>query len=680
MPQIQQLPPHLADLIAAGEVVERPASVCKELLENALDAGASAISTELERGGLTYIRITDNGCGIAPEQLPTAFLRHATSKLRRPEDLAAIGTLGFRGEALAAIAAVSRVDIFSRQTGADCGAMLHLEGGVPESVTEAGCPDGTTVCVRDLFYNTPARMKFMKKDSAEGAAAAGVVTQLALSHPDVSFKLLRDGQEILHTPGDGQLLSAIYAALGRDFAAGLMPVSGSGGTVRVEGFVTKPLAGHGTRGRQLFFVNGRLVKSQLLSAAVEEAYRNRLLKGKFPGCVLHITLPVNEVDVNVHPAKTVVKFLSDKTVFDAVHYTVKDALDREGQPAAGEKKPFYQTMTAQEFRETTPAPQGVKLPFVSGRPVGSAGADRPTVNRFAPAAPTVQTPRQTVRPAAAPQGDVWQVRDAAPEAGKPFTVPSGREGVVYRITPPDAPEDSPAREQAAVEAETVPAAVMPEAAGANDTTLSAPEAAPVQQELEMPETADSGETPWRIAGEVLKTYIICEDGEQNVWLIDKHAAHERIRFDALKADPVPPMAQQLLTPAAVTLSAEEYGAVLEQLDVLAGYGFLCEDFGDGTVLVREIPDYIRTEDAAATLEELARKLLLQRADPDGARDELLHTMACKSAIKAGMTTDAAELAALVREVQSGAVRYCPHGRPVAVKLRKYEVEKMFKRA
>lgn len=680
MPQIQQLPPHLADLIAAGEVVERPASVCKELLENALDAGASAISTELERGGLTYIRITDNGCGIAPEQLPTAFLRHATSKLRRPEDLAAIGTLGFRGEALAAIAAVSRVDIFSRQTGADCGAMLHLEGGVPEAVTEAGCPDGTTVCIRDLFYNTPARMKFMKKDTAEGAAAAGVVTHLALSHPDVSFKLLRDGQEILHTPGDGQLLSAIYAALGRDFANSLLPVSGSGGAVRVEGFITKPLAGHGTRGRQLFFVNGRFVKSQLLAAAVEEAYRNRLLKGRFPGCVLHITLPVNEVDVNVHPAKTVVKFLSDKTVFDAVHYTVKDALDREGQPAPAEKKPFYQTMTAQEFRETAPAPQGVKLPFVSGRPVGSAGADRPTVNRFAPAAPTVQTPRETVQPAAAPQGDVWQVRDAAPEAGKAFTVPSGREGAVYRITPPGAPEDSPAREQAAAETETVPAAVMPEKEPKNDMTLSAPEAAPVQQELEMPETADSGETPWRIAGEVLKTYIICEDGEQNVWLIDKHAAHERIRFDALKADPVPPMAQQLLTPAAVTLTAEEYGAVLESLDVLAGYGFLCEDFGDGAVLVREIPDYIRAEDAAATLEELARKLLLQRADPAGARDELLHTMACKSAIKAGMTTDAAELAALVRQVQSGAVRYCPHGRPVAVQLRKYEVEKMFKRA
>ena len=661
MPQIQQLPPHMADLIAAGEVVERPASVCKELLENALDAGASAISAELERGGLTYIRITDNGCGIAPEQLPTAFLRHATSKLHRPEDLAAIGTLGFRGEALAAIAAVSRVDIFSRQTGANCGAMLHLEGGVPADVAEAGCPDGTTVCVRDLFYNTPARMKFMKKDSAEGAAAAGVVTQLALSHPDVSFKLLRDGQEILHTPGDGQLLSAVYAALGRDFAASLLPAAGSGGEVRVEGFITKPLAGHGTRGRQLFFVNGRLVKSQLLSAAVEEAYRNRLLKGKFPGCVLHITLPVSAVDVNVHPAKTVVKFVSDKSVFDAVHYTVKDALDREGQPASQEKKTFYQTMTAREFRESSPSPQGVRLPAVSGRAIGSA-APRPS----APVRQeSVPVPAETVRPSAgsAPQGQVWQVRDAAPETGKSFTVPSGRDGVVYRITPPD-PEPGHAESRAP--------AIPP----AQDT----PEA-PVQQELAMPETDSAcGQTPWRIAGEVLKTYIICEDGEQNVWLIDKHAAHERIRFDALKENPVPPMSQQLLTPAAVTLTAEEYGAVLEQLDVLAGYGFLCEDFGDGAILVREIPDYIRAEDAAATLEELAQKLLLQRADPDGARDELLHTMACKSAIKAGMTTDSAELAALVRQVQSGAVRYCPHGRPVAVKLRKYEVEKMFKRA
>ena len=695
MPDIQCLPRHVADLIAAGEVVERPASVAKELLENALDAGATAIVAEVQHGGLTYLRMTDNGCGIAPQQLPTAFLRHATSKLRTAGDLAAIGTLGFRGEALAAISAVSRVDIFTRQTGAQTGASLHLEGGVPGQVEEIGCPEGTTICVRDLFYNTPARMKFMKKDSAEGAAVAGIVQHLALSHPEVSFKLLRDGAEVLHTPGDGQLLSAVYAAMGRDFAMGLQEVRGCGGDVQVSGYVTRPLNGHGTRGRQLFFVNGRFVKSQLLSAALEEAYRNRLLKGKFPGCVLHLTLPEDRVDVNVHPAKTVVKFVSDKTVFDAVHYTVKDALDREGQPAAGEKKPFYQTMTAQEFRERTPAP-GVRLPFVSGRSVGSApsgqtprgagygGAAQDAGHSVSPSAAdsisSADDGAETRTGGNAPQGAVWQVRDAAPETGKSFTVPSGREGVVYRITPPDAAEDSPAREQAAAETETVPAAAMPETAGSNDTTLSAPEAAHVQQALDMPEEAELGEAPWRIAGEVLKTYIICEDGAQNVWLIDKHAAHERIRFDALKADPVPPMAQQLLTPAAVTLTAEEYDAVLESLDVLAGYGFLCEDFGDGAVLVREIPDYIRAEDAAATLEELARKLLLQRADPDGARDELLHTMACKSAIKAGMTTDAAELAALVKQVQSGAIRYCPHGRPVAVKLRKYEVEKMFKRA
>ena len=346
MAHIQCLSSHVADLIAAGEVVERPASVVKELLENAIDAGASAIVVELEHGGLTYLRVTDNGCGIAPDELPTAFLRHATSKLRCAEDLSAIGTLGFRGEALAAIAAVSRVDIFTRQTGADSGAVLHLEGGVAGEVTETGCPEGTTICVRDLFYNTPARMKFMKKDSAEGAAVGGIVQHLALSHPHISFKLLRDGAEVLHTPGDGKLLSAIYAAMGRDFAMGLLPINGSGGEVTARGFITKPLHGHGTRGRQVFFVNGRFVKSQLLTAALEEAYRNRLLKGKFPGCVVHIDLPPDAVDVNVHPAKTVVKFVSDKAVFDALYYTVRDALDAENKPAAPapRQESFYQSM------------------------------------------------------------------------------------------------------------------------------------------------------------------------------------------------------------------------------------------------------------------------------------------------------------------------------------------------
>ena len=640
MPQIQQLPAHIAALIAAGEVVERPASVCKELLENALDAGASAVSVELEKGGLTYLRVTDNGCGMAAEQLPTAFLRHATSKLRTASDLAAIHTLGFRGEALAAIAAVSRLDVFSREPSAEAGARLHLEGGVPGEVTAAGCPVGTTICVRDLFYNTPARMKFMKKDSAEGGAASAVVTQLALSHPDVSFKLLRDGQEVLHTPGNGELLPAVYAALGRDFALSLLPVSGSNGDVRVSGFVTKPLAGHGTRARQLFFVNGRLVKSQLLTAAVEEGYRNRLLKGKFPGCVLHITLPPEAVDVNVHPAKTVVKFVSDKTVFDAVYHTVTSALDEEGRPPKPAEKPFFQTMTAAEFRARPDAPapkSAVAVP--EGRAVGSAPA-----RTYAP----VSTP--------APAAPVLEVRDVAPEADKPFTAPPSRPGTVYHITPP-APAAVPV---------PVPAPV--------------PEPEPAQQTIELLDAPAREEAPWRIAGEVLKTYIICEDGDGAVWLIDKHAAHERVRFDALKASPVPPMAQQLLTPAAVNLDGEAYSAVLDNLPLLERCGFQCEDFGGGTVLVRALPDDVPAAEAASTLEELAQKLLLQRADPEGLRDDLLHTIACKSAIKAGMTSDVTELAALVRRVQSGEIRYCPHGRPVAAKLTRYELEKMFKRA
>ena len=652
MPQIQCLPPHVADLIAAGEVVERPASVMKELLENAIDAGASAIVAEIERGGLTYIRITDNGCGIPAEQLPTAFLRHATSKLHAAADLAAIGTLGFRGEALAAIAAVSRVDIFSRAAGEDMGASLHLEGGVPGQAEPTGCPEGTTICVRDLFYNTPARMKFMKKDSAEGTAVSGVVQHLALSHPDVSFKLIRDGQEVLHTPGDGQLLSAIYAAMGRDFALGLLPISGSGGDVKVEGFVTKPLNGHGSRGKQVLFVNGRFVKSQLLTAALEEAYKNQLLKGRFPGCVLHVTLPKDMVDVNVHPAKTVVKFVSDKTVFDAVYYTILDALNAEKAPQRAEKEPsFFQKMTAQEFKAAAPAEEKKPLGSFTARP--AAPATKNVIRDSVPA--------MAQRPHSA---ETIYVRDVVRQE-EPAIAASPLTGRTYEITPPEKAEPA---------AEAVPAPVVEE------PPAPAQEAIPLPQEPEQQTMEPVKEAPWRMVGEVLKTYIICEDEHDTVWLIDKHAAHERLRFDALKANRQPLMSQPLLTPVTVALEPEAYAAVLDDLPLLQEFGFVCEDFGGGTVLIREVPADILAADAAATLEELAQKLALGRADPEGARDELLHTMACKSAIKAGMTTDATELAALVEKVQSGEILYCPHGRPVKYKLSKYDIEKMFKRA
>ena len=554
MPDIQCLPSHVADLIAAGEVVERPASVAKELLENAIDAGSSAIVVEIQHGGLTYLRIADNGCGIDAEQLPTAFLRHATSKLRTAADLAAIGTLGFRGEALAAISAVSRVDIFSRRTGAETGASLHLEGGVPGQVEEVGCPEGTTICVRDLFYNTPARMKFMKKDSAEGAAVSGIVQHLALSHPEISFKLIRDGAELLHTPGDGDLQSAVYAAMGRDFTMGLLPISGCSGDISVEGFVTKPLNGHGTRGRQLFFVNGRFIKSQLLTAALEEAYRNQLLKGKFPGCVLRLTMPADRLDVNVHPAKTVVKFVNDKEAFNAVYYTVLDALNTPApQPQKPRQESFYQTMTVQQYRERVPQPEEKK-------PLGS----------------------YTVRPAA-PASQPLEVHDVAPRKGESFTVASS--GVSYRITPP-AVQEEPSAPAASVPEETVPVPAEP----VQETSVPSPaeeKAAPqsaAQQTVEPVRQA-----PWRVAGEVLRTYIICEDDQENVWLIDKHAAHERVRFDALKNNTQPVMSQQLLSPLAVELSAEDAAALLEQLPLLEEFGFVCEDFGDGTVLVRQVP-------------------------------------------------------------------------------------------
>ena len=652
MPHIQQLDPHVADLIAAGEVVERPASVVKELVENTIDAGASAVVVEIQRGGMGLIRVTDNGCGIAPEELPTAFLRHATSKLRSQEDLGRIGTLGFRGEALAAISAVSRVDILTRRPGTALGARLHLEGGAAGAVEEAGAPEGTTIVVRDLFYNTPARLKFMRKDSAETAAVSGLMQHLALSHPDISFKFIKDGAEALHTPGDGKLESAVYAALGRDFARSLVPVEGRGGEAAVTGFVTKPLMGRGSRSMQVFFVNGRFIKSQLLTAALEEGYRNQIMKGKFPGCVLSVTLPVTAVDVNVHPAKTQVKFAREREVFDAVYHTVLDCLDRDGAPApapkpAGEtvnpRQDFFQSMDAKSFRQRAEAP------------ASKPAAPRPQTRPAAPARPVFDS--EAAR-------RLERVADSAPEK-QPYRTAFRPVEKVSIGKPPASVAEAP---QKAEKAEKPPRPFVP--AIPRQQTLDLSE----QQTIEPPK-----EAPWRIAGEILHTYIVCESEEGCVWLIDKHAAHERMNFDRLKAAQEPPMRQALLQPVAAELGRADAALLLENLETLEQLGFSCEDFGDGTVLVREVPADIDAADTAATLEELAEKLRTGRS-PAEKREGLLHTMACKAAIKGGWTSDPAELRVLVDKVQSGEVKYCPHGRPVAVKLTRYELEKMFKRA
>ena len=673
MAHIAQLAPHVADLIAAGEVVERPASVVKELVENAVDAGASAVVTEIRGGGMSLIRVTDNGCGIAPGELPTAFLRHATSKLRTEEDLGRIGTLGFRGEALAAISAVSRVDVVTRRTGTDEGASLHLEGGVPGEVLPAGAPEGTTIRVCDLFYNTPARLKFMKKDTAESAAVNALMQHLALSHPEISFKLIRDGEELLHTPGDGKADSAVYAALGREFARTLLAVDGRGGDTAVRGFVTKPLFGRGSRGMQIFFVNGRFIKSQLLTAALEESYRNQMMKGKFPGCVLFVTLPVTAVDVNVHPAKMQVKFAREREVFDAVYHTVLPALDAAG-PAAPEarsvaetvnpRQDFFQTMDARSFRQTAEgtAPRHGAAP--SGPPARS-GWDTERKHTARVADSGASAPLYTARPAASKPAARL---DRAPRAFPP-AIPA------MRPAAPDAPARS-GRERLAPAEELSPADSL--SAGKPDAEapiFKAPDfPAPGQETL-----APAAQAPWRIAGEILRTYIICEAEDGTVYLIDKHAAHERINFDRLQAAQEPPMRQELLQPLAAPLSREDAALVLDNLALLEDLGFACEDFGGGTVLIRAVPADIGEADAGETLEECAEAIRTGRSLQER-RENLLHTMACKAAIKAGMRTDERELRALVDQVQSGKIRYCPHGRPVAVSVSRRELEKRFKRA
>ena len=677
MAHIQQLESHVADLIAAGEVVERPASVVKELVENAIDAGSSAIVVETQRGGMGLIRVSDNGCGIAPEELPSAFLRHATSKLRSAEDLGKIGTLGFRGEALAAISAVSRLEIISRQSGAMSGAALHLEGGVAGEPEEAGAPEGTVITVRDLFYNTPARLKFMKKDSAETAAVSGLLQHLALSHPHISFVFIKDGVEALHTPGDGKLESAVYAALGRDFAKSLIPVEGRGGDTAVKGFVTAPLMGRGSRAMQVFFVNGRFIKSQLLTAALEEGYRNQIMKGKFPGCVLSVTVPVTAVDVNVHPAKTQVKFAREREVFDAVYHTVLDCLNAKGAPVPAAKsveqtvnprQDFFRTMDAKTYRE-----QGIKPAAKPTVPERKPAPVRPATEPIRPAA--------TVRPVwNTERGTPARVADSAPKSdfyrlARPLEKPAGSAfGKAPASVIPKAAE-RPAERR---EVPEVPARPEPP----KPVRPPVPAIPAEQQELQLAQQVTlhpAVEAPWRIAGEILNTYIICESEDGCVWLIDKHAAHERVNFDRLKAANVPPMRQTLLAPVAAELSREDGALLLENLPLLEQFGFACEDFGGDTVLVREVPADIGAEDVSATLEEFAENLRTGRSLEEK-RENLLHTMACKAAIKGGWKSDPAELKVLVEQVQSGAVRYCPHGRPVAVKLTKYELEKMFKRA
>ena len=644
MPEIQILSPHLADLIAAGEVVERPASVVKELVENAFDAGARTVTVELRGGGATYLRVTDDGCGMAPEDAGIAFLRHATSKLHDEQGLEAIGTMGFRGEALAAISAVSHITLTTRQRGAAAGTHMTLDAGDIQDMYETGCPEGTTMIVRDLFFNTPARRKFLKSDRAEGAACAAAALRCALGRPDVSVRCIRDGEEVFFSPGDNKLDSCVYSLLGRDLAMSLLPCTGEADGVRVHGFISSPAAGRGSRAQQYFFCNGRWIRSAALQAALEQAYRNTLLVGRFPACVLYVELSCAAVDVNVHPAKTEVKFTHERAVFDAVYYGARAALEAEKAPV---------TTLSKTAAKPEPVPKAD--PFVPSAPK-AAPAQRPSAPS---AAAPAFAPARTYAPAA-PAEEAVALRSPTASA---FAAP--------RVTPPPVfvtparpiPGAPPAPEPIVPVAQPAQTAIEPEPVIPSPLECAAPPAEP----------------PARLIGEAMHTYILVEKGETLI-LIDKHAAHERINFDRLRQSPADIPSQTLLEPLPFTPDASDADVLQQYGDVLAELGFTLEPFGRNDYILRGVPAQLDAADALPALEEICAQLRHgAQMDAQSVRDEVLKTVACKAAIKAGWQTEPEELLRLADAVCAGEVKYCPHGRPVAVTLTRRELDKLFKR-
>ena len=706
MAEIRVLDKHTAELIAAGEVVERPASVAKELLENAIDAGATQITLSIVRGGIQQLQIADNGSGIEAEYIDKAFVRHATSKITSAEDLGHIHTLGFRGEALASIASVARVEVLTRTEADEYACCYRIEGGEPQGMEPGARPRGTTVTVNDLFYNTPARMKFLKKDVSEGTFVADIVLHEALSHPEIAFRFLRDGKQQFMTPGDGQLRSAAYAVLGREFARDLLPLDGDGGVYKVTGLVTPPRACRASRSAQHFYVNGRYVKNRTMMAALENAYKGTLMQGKYPGAILRVDMPADLVDVNVHPAKTEIRFARESDVFDAVYRTVRAAL---AAPGSGECR-FDLGHVAKENPQ--PAPQQTTLP---GSAPAQSNPQRPAVAPAQPPQPqkhfntlsaaeyralnklTAPVPARTL-PGTSGVMELNSVRAPFNAPNTPqFAAPAphtAQEDLLDIL--PDLPEQQPkaepavttalAQQPAPAQLENIESPELPEeeksATGLsalpvthNDPTAQAD--IPPEQTTFAPAPAS---LPLRVVGEVFKTYIITERNNE-LCLIDKHAAHERILFEQLARDYGSVPSQMLLVPVQVNLSAEEKQALLAHQELLQNSGVEVDDYGGFTVVVRAVPADVPVDDVGDMVLELANHLL------NGGRDALrektewvLHSIACRAAIKAGDRTTTDEMLALAQKIMDGSVPpFCPHGRPCVLKLTRKELEKQFGR-
>ena len=660
MPHIQVLDKQVAELIAAGEVVERPSSVIKELVENAVDAGASVITVEIRRGGTTFMRVTDNGCGISQEDVPTAFLRHATSKIAKQDDLDSIMTLGFRGEALASISAVAHVELLTKTREAQTGVRYTCGGEEEPTLEEAGCPDGTTILIRDLFYNTPARMKFLKKDSTEGNSIAGILDKMALSHPEISFRFIRDGKEQLHTPGDNKLSSAIYAVYGREFSSTLIPVEYELEHVKVKGFISTPAGSRPNRSMQNFFINGRYIRCRTAMAALEEAYKGSLMVGKFPACVLHLELAFGAVDVNVHPAKMEVRFVNERPIFDAVYHGVRSALAAGDKPKVMEWRrpqpsPYAPVLERQEQTRLAEG-KGPEMALRREKPEVRAGVlrDSGAPDRSAPKLP-----------------EAWaKILEEEPQPEPAPAVPSPEKGKFEGVWGPKSPVFDPKKPEKVPE-KPVFDPKEPEIA------QNLPESPPKIPQEPQPDPVP----PSRVVGEAFGTYLILERGNDELVFIDKHAAHERLLYERLKAQGSGGEAQALLEPVAVTLDKEEYTQLLAHGEELSAAGFEIDDFGAGTVLVRSVPLLLDGADAAGAVMEIAGHLAAHRKDLTTEHlDWVYHNVACRAAMKAGDPISREEMISLVEELERNPqVRYCPHGRPVYILLRRRDIERQFGR-
>ena len=642
MPKINILPRSLANLIAAGEVVERPSSVVKELMENSIDAGSTKITVEIKNGGVRYIRITDNGCGIAREDVRAAFISHATSKISVQEDLDAIFTLGFRGEALASVAAVAHVEMLTKTEDEEIGTKYSISGGEEQEISDAGCPDGTTIMIRDLFYNTPARMKFLKKDMTEGSYVADVVSKIALSHPEISITLIKDNRRTLFTPGDGRLVTVINEVYGKDFGSTLIECEGETGGISVKGYVSKPVHSRPNRTMQHLFVNGRYVKLPVAASALDNAYKNQIMVGKYPACVLFLTVNPSMVDVNVHPAKTQVRFASEKPVYDAIYFSVVSALQRGDTPVKIRTEVKRNDHLFVPKTEVKQVEMPVKTEKISLSVDTSAEKKEvPPIEDMYKGIKKDFTPKPVYKPASV-------VR----ETPKPMFSFEDEEDVLGMC--------KPVAKQEEVKEE--------------------PKEEP-QEIIEIKEEKKEVPVPaFRVIGEAFNTYILVQTKKELLFL-DKHAAHERIIFNSLKKQDRQIYSQMLMTPVTVTLSAKDYDAVLNNLEVFRKSGYCVDDFGEGTVRVTECPTELSDGDVAEIVAEIADKLAKNASDPEPEKlDWLYHSTACRAAIKAGDNISHLEMEDLVKRVLTDdEVRYCPHGRPVMFSMSEYEIKKLFGR-